>query len=277
MKVWLSVDMEGISGIVERSQLLRGELQYERGRELLMTELHVILGALKSEPDVSEIIVNDSHDGMVNLLWDQIPEGVRLISGGTKALSMNQGMAGADVGFFVGYHAMAGTTAAVMDHTYAGQIFRVRLNGCEVGETGINAAVAGHFGVPIAMISGDDKLCLEAVKLLPEAVTVMVKEGVSRNSAKLYSSSETSARLTRGVKDALARFRRSELKPFRVSSPAEWEITLMTADMADRAMYCPGMERVDGRTVSYRDSTVLEGFRAFYTVMALTSGRPLYG
>ncbi|PSR33287.1 MAG: peptidase M55 [Sulfobacillus benefaciens] len=276
MIVWLSVDMEGISGIVERSQLLPGELQYETGRKFLMSELHTVLAALKSEPDVSEIIVNDSHDGMVNLMWDQIPDGVRLISGGTKAWSMNQGTADADVGLFVGYHAKAGTAAAVMDHTYAGQIFRVRLNGREVGETGINAAVAGHFGVPIAMISGDDKLCLEAGELLPEAVTVMVKEGVSRNSAKLYSTSETSSRLASGVKDALARFRRSELKPFKVSNPAQWEITLMTADMADRAMYCPGMERVDGRTVSYQSSTVLEGFRAFYTVMALTSGRPLY-
>lgn len=276
MKVWISVDMEGISGIVERSQLLPGQAQYERGRQYLMAELDPIIQTLKGQSDVDEIIVNDSHDGMVNLLWNQLPDGVRLISGGTKALSMNQGMAGADIGFFVGYHAMAGTAAAVMDHTYSGEIFRVAINGRDVGETGINAVVAGHYGVPVLMVTGDDKLSHEAAALLDGVVTVVVKEGVSRNSAILYGPKETARRLVQGVEQALTLFREKSAQPYRVELPVRWDIGLMTADMADRAMYCPGMERIDGRTVSYLASTVLEGFRAFYTVMALASGRPLY-
>ncbi len=276
MKVWISVDMEGISGIVERSQLLPGQAQYERGRQYLMAELDPIIQTLQSQPDVDEILINDSHDGMVNLLWNQLPDGVRLISGGTKALSMNQGMAGADIGFFVGYHAMAGTAAAVMDHTYSGEIFRVAINGRDVGETGINAVVAGHYGVPVLMVTGDDKLSREAAALLDGVVTVVVKEGVSRNSAILYGPKETARRLVQGVEQALTLFREKSAQPYRVELPVRWDIGLMTADMADRAMYCPAMERIDGRTVSYLASTVLEGFRAFYTVMALASGRPLY-
>lgn len=277
MRVWVSVDMEGISGIVERRQLLPGQDQYERGRLALMQDLDAVLTELRGAPDLDgEIVVNDSHDGMLNVLWDQVPPGVRLISGGTKALSMNQGVKDADLALFVGYHAMAGTAAAVMDHTYSGEIFRVILNGREVGETGINAAVAGYYGVPVGLVSGDDKVAREVNALLPDAVAVTVKEGVSRNSAVLLSSHETTRRLRRGVAEALARARQGSLTPYRIDGPSDWTMTLMTADMADRAMYCPGTKRVDGRTVAFTTETVLEGFRSFYTVMGLASGRPIY-
>ncbi len=277
MRVWISIDMEGMSGIVERRQLIPGQDQYERGRMALMQDLDAVLTELRGAPDLDgEIVVNDSHDGMLNVLWDRIPPGVRLISGGTKALSMNQGVQHADLALFVGYHAMAGTPAAIMDHTYSGEIFRVTLNGREVGETGINAAVAGHYGVPVGLVSGDDKLAHEVAALLPGAVTVIVKEGVSRNSAGLLSSHETTQRLREGVAEALARARTGSLRPYKVDAPTHWTMTLMTADMADRAMYCPGTERIDGRTVAFTTDTVLEGFRAFYTVMGLASGRPIY-
>ncbi len=277
MRVWISVDMEGISGIVERRQLLPGQDQYERGRISLMHDLDAVLTELRAAPDLEgDIVVNDSHDGMLNVLWDQRPPGVRLISGGTKALSMNQGVESADLALFIGYHAMAGTAAAVMDHTYSGEIFRVTLNGQEVGETGINAAVAGYYGVPVGLVSGDDKLAREVGALLPSAVSVTVKEAVSRNSALLLSAYEVDQRLRAGVTQALSRARQGSLTPYRVDSPTHWTMTLMTSDMAERAMYCPGIQRLDGRTVGFITDTVLEGFRAFYTVMGLASGRPLY-
>ncbi len=277
MRIWLSIDMEGISGIVERRQLLPGQDQYERGRVALMQDLDAVLTELRAAPDLEgDIVVNDSHDGMLNVLWDQLPPGVRLISGGTKALSMNQGVQAADLALFVGYHAMAGTAAAVMDHTYSGEIFRVTLNGREVGETGINAAVAGYYGVPVGLVSGDDKLAHEVSALLPSAVSVTVKEGVSRNSAILMSRHETTQRLRTGVAEALSRARTGSLTPYRIESPTHWTMTLMTSDMADRAMYCPGVQRLDGRTIGFTTDTVIEGFRAFYTVMGLASGRPLY-
>lgn len=276
MKVWISIDMEGISNIVDRDQLLPEGGRYQRGRESMMADLQVVLETLQQEPDVESIVVNDSHDGMLNILAEAMPAGVRLISGGAKRWSMNQGVDQADVAFYVGYHARAGTPGAIMDHTYSGEIARVTVNGHEVGETGINAAVAGAFNVPVAFLSGDDKACAEAAQLLPDIETVVVKEGISRRSALLLPRAEVNARLQQGVQGALKRFRAGQVKPWSLTAPVELTVTVMTPDMADRALYCPGAERVDGRTVRFVEPSVEEAFRAFYTVMVLASGRPLY-
>lgn len=275
MKVFISIDMEGISGIVDRDQFIPDGRRYERARESMMGDLGAVLKALGQAPDVESVIVNDSHDGMLNILSENIPRKVRLISGGTKLWSMNQGVDEADVAFYIGYHARAGTPGAIMDHTYSGEIFSVTLNGREVGETGINAAMAGYFGVPVALISGDDKVASEARDLLPEVETVIVKEGISRRAAKLIARPDVDEALTRGVQQALKKMREGRFAPFIVTSPVRLTVTVMTPEMADRAMYCPGAVRVDGRTVLFEEPTMLEAFRAFYTVMAM-SDRPLY-
>ncbi len=276
MKVWISIDMEGISGIVDRDQLLPDGGRYELGRAAMMNDLQAVLLALKDEPDVESIVVNDSHDGMLNILAEPLGEGIRLISGGAKQWSMNQGAAEADVAFYVGYHARAGTRGAIMDHTYAGEIFSVTLNGVEVGETGINAALAGYWRVPVAFISGDDKVVREAQALLPHIEGVVVKEGVSRRAARLLPRPEVNRRLAEGVKKALARYRQGEMQPWVINDPVHLTVTLMTPEMADRAMCCPGAMRVDGRTVAFEEPNMEEAFRAFYVVMALSSNRPLY-
>ncbi|MCL5115590.1 MAG: M55 family metallopeptidase [Firmicutes bacterium] len=275
MKVWVSIDMEGISGVVDRDQLLPDGRRYERARESMMADLMAVLSALKEEPDVESIVVNDSHDGMLNILAEAMPGGVHLISGGAKLWSMNQGVDAADVAFYVGYHARAGTPAAVMDHTYSGEIFSVTLNGQEVGETGINAAMAGHWNVPVAFVSGDDKLALEAKALLPDVEAVVVKHGVSRRAAEYLPRPEVNQRLKEGVKRALQHYRDGLVKPWKLAEPIHLTVTVMTPEMADRAMYCPGAQRVDGRTVAFDEPNMEEAFRAFYTVMAM-SDRPLY-
>lgn len=275
VKVWISIDMEGISGIVDRDQLLPNGSRYPRARESMMGDLMAVLSALQDEPDVKTVLINDSHDGMLNILPEALPAGVHLISGGAKQWSMNQGAKGADVAFYVGYHARAGTPAAIMDHTYSGEIVRVVINGVEVGETGINAALAGSWGVPIALVTGDDKVAQEASALLPEIETAIVKYGISRRSAELLSRSEVDSRLKEAVRKALGRFRKGALKPWVVKTPVDIQVTVATPGMADRAMYVPGAVRVDGRTVSFIQPNMEEAFRAFYSVMALV-GEPLY-
>ncbi len=267
--------MEGISGIVDRDQLLPDGGRYPRARESMMGDLMAVLSALKQEPDVETVVINDSHDGMLNILPEPLPEGVHLISGGAKQWSMNQGAQGADVAFYVGYHARAGTAAAIMDHTYSGEIARVVINGVEVGETGINAALAGSWNVPVALVTGDDKVAAEASALLPAVETVVVKYGISRRSAELLSRAEVDARLKAGVREALARYRQGAVKPWAVTTPVDIQVTVATPGMADRAMYVPGAVRVDGRTLSFVEPNMEEAFRAFYAVMALT-GEPLY-
>lgn len=275
MKVWISIDMEGISGIVDRDQLMPTGMRYPLAREYMLGDLSAVLRALQAETDVESIVVNDSHDGMLNILWDRIPEGVTLISGGAKAWSMNQGVEEADLALYVGYHAMAGATAAIMDHTYSGEIYSVTINGQPVGETGINAAVAGHFGVPVGLVTGDDKVSEEARALLPGVETSIVKWGISRRSAKLLSRREADGVLEAGVHQALDKYRRGLLEAWKVKEPVELEVGVMTPEMADRAMYIPGARRVDGRTVGFTEPNILEAFRAFYMVMA-SADRPLY-
>ncbi|NMP22344.1 M55 family metallopeptidase [Sulfobacillus harzensis] len=276
MKVWISIDMEGIANVVDRDQLLPDGRRYERARMSMMQDLQAVLGALRRQPDVESIVVNDSHDGMLNVLAEEIPDGVRLISGGGKPWSMNQGVDQANVAFYVGYHARAGTPGAIMDHTYAGEIANVRLNGYDVGETGINAALAGAWGVPVAFVSGDDKACREAQELLSDVVTVTVKEGLSRRSALLLPRAEADRRLAEGVEEALRRVRQGHVKPWTLTAPITVEVELMTPDMVDRALYVPGAVRKGGRSVTFVEPTMEEAFRAFYTTMVMASGRPLY-
>lgn len=275
MKVWISIDMEGISGIVDRDQLLPDGSRYALARKSMMGDLSTVLSALKNEPDVETIWVNDSHDGMLNILAEPLPAGVHLISGGTKLWSMNQGADLADVALYVGYHARAGTPAAIMDHTYSGQIHTVTLNGIEVGETGINAALEGHWGVPVALVTGDDKVALEAQALLPDIKTVVVKYGITRRSAELLSRPEVDQRLRDGVHSALQQYRSGALSPWRLVPPIELTVKVMTPEMADLAMRCPGARRIDGRTVGFEEPDMQEAFRAFHTVMAMAN-RPLY-
>lgn len=275
MKVWISIDMEGISGIVDREQLLPDERRYTLGRESMMADLAAVLTALQEESDVETIWVNDSHDGMLNILAEPMPDGVHLISGGTKLWSMNQGVDRADVALYVGYHARAGTAAAIMDHTYSGQIASVTLNGVEVGETGINAALAGHWGVPVALVTGDDKVASEAQALLPNIEPVVVKYGLTRRSAELLPRCEVDERLAEGVQRGLNQYRSGLLKPWVLPTPIHLTVTLMTPEMADLGMRCPGARRVDGRTIGFEEPNMEEAFRAFYTVMAMAP-RPLY-
>lgn len=267
--------MEGISNIVDRDQLMPDGSRYERARESMMADLAAVLAAAADEPDVDAIWVNDSHDGMLNILAEAMPDGVHLISGGTKLWSMNQGVEMADVALYVGYHARAGTAGAIMDHTYSGQIASVTLNGLEVGETGINAALAGYWGVPAALVTGDDKVAAEARALLPDIETAIVKYGITRRSAELLPRSEVDRRLQSGVQRALERFRSGQLKPWQLHEPVTLTVTVMTPEMADLGMRCPGATRIDGRTVGFEEPNMKEAFRAFYTVMAMAD-RPLY-
>ncbi len=275
MKAWISIDMEGISGIVDREQLLPQERLYQASRALMLGDLLKVMEGLRNR-GVQTVTVNDAHDGMLNLPWDQLPPDIRVILGANKPGSMVEGARGADFALLVGYHAMAGTTAAIMDHTYSGEIRRVRLNGVAVGETGINAAMIGEWGVPVILVTGDRAVGEEAQALLPWVKTAVVKDAASRRSGVLLSREEAGSVIRQAVEDAVDAFLAGQARPWQVPSPVSLEVELMTTDMVDRALYCPYMERVDGFTVRQTFPSMAEAFRGFYTVMVLASGRPLY-
>jgi len=189
VRVYISVDMEGIAGVVHESQTDPASPafapEYARFRRLMTAEANAAVeGALAA--GATRVLVNDSHWHMRNLLAEELHQAAELVSGDPKPRSMVQGIdAGFDAALFIGYHARAGTRNAILDHTYADRIHEVRLNGKPVGELGLNAGVAGVHGVPVALVSGDSALAAEAKDLLGDGVaTVIVKEAVSRHAAK---------------------------------------------------------------------------------------------
>src|SRR5689334_11273004 len=191
MRVYISVDMEGVAGVVHESQTdpvtPAFAAEYARFRRLMTAEANAAVeGALAA--GATRVLVNDSHWFMRNLLAEELHPGAELVSGDPKPRSMMQGIdeqGGFDAALFIGYHARAGTRNAILDHTYADRIHDVRLNQQPVGELGLNAALAGLHGVPVGLVSGDSAVAAEAKDLLGEGVaTVIVKAAVSRHAAK---------------------------------------------------------------------------------------------
>ncbi len=263
--------MEGVAGItaVEQTDPV-GQPEYLYSCRLMTGEVRAACEGAQAA-GASEILVNDSHWNMRNIIHEELPASVRLIRGSLKPLSMNQGL---DPSFtaaaFVGYHAPVGTADAILDHTYSGEtLYDVRINGQRCSEARINAAVAGHFGVPVVLISGDQNACADARSFMPWVETVQVKEAVGRYAANSLSPHEARTAITAGMQKALANLPRSGAKPYAFASPATLEVVFTSTAKADVASLLPGSERLDGRTVRYADPDFLNVFRAFRAMLTL--------
>ncbi|HMH84082.1 MAG TPA: M55 family metallopeptidase [Gemmatimonadales bacterium] len=272
MRVYISVDMEGIAGVVHESQTdpvtpaCAGE--YGRFRRLMTAEANAgVDGALAA--GATRIVVNDSHWFMRNLLAEELHPGAELVAGDPKPQSMVEGIdAGFDAAVFIGYHARAGTRHAILDHTYADRIYEVRLNGRPVGELGINAALAGVHGVPVALVSGDAALAAEAKDLLGDGVaTVVVKEAVSRHAAK----SVAPAVACRMIRDEVTQALKRRHAPFVLRAPVALEVDFALTIHADMAELCPGATRTAGRTVAFTHAEYGAVFRAWRTLLNLSA------
>ena len=262
--------MEGISGVTGPDDVNPKKAAYERFRRLMTGDVNAAVeGAVLGGAD--EVLVNDSHDGMRNILIEELNPKAKLISGLTKPLDMMQGIDESfDLAMFVGYHAMAGTDAAVLNHTiYGSMIQDVWVNDRLVGETGINAGVAGYFGVPVGAVSGDDKLAKEAIGLLGNIEVAVVKEGIDRYVARCLALAESRERIRAAAKRAVER--RGELKPFTHTSPATFKIRFTSTTEAAIPCLLPVAKRVDSRTVSFTQNDYLDAFRLFRSVLTLAS------
>ncbi|MCX7919162.1 MAG: M55 family metallopeptidase [bacterium] len=266
MKLFISADMEGISGIVHNDQRNRDGRDYEKSRKLMTEEVNAAIdGALAA--GVKEIVVNDSHDTMRNIIPADLHPAASLISGDYKPLSMMQGIDRTfDFVFFIGYHAKRGTAGAVMDHTYTESgVYRLRINGKPYGETGINAAVAGYFGVPVILVCGDDKLALEAKETLKNVVTVTVKFGQGRTSARNLHPEKVKQLIKSAAIDAIQR--RKEFQPFKFTPPIVMDLDFVYTHYADRACRIPGVKRTGAASIRYISRDYLELFKVFLAVM----------
>jgi len=268
MKVFISVDLEGISGVVHDEHTMRSGREHDRARKLMTGEANAaISGAF--EAGASEVVVNDSHGTMRNLIPEELHEDAKLITGSTKPLSMMQGIErGFDAAFFVGYHARRGTLHGILDHTYSGAtVSSFMINGQEFGETGMNALIAGCFDVPVVLVTGDSAVTSEAKNLLGNVETVTVKEAVSRWSARCLHPNKAREAIRQGTISALKR--RSEISPFKLKPPYEMRMELMNAGMADIAELIPEAKRVAPRILTYSSDDFLKVYKAFRAMVTL--------
>lgn len=267
MKVLISVDMEGISGVVTSDHISSDHKEYERFRKLMTAEANAAIeGALAG--GARQVIVNDSHGGMANILIEELNPAAELISGSPKPFGMMEGIEpDVDGVFLVGYHAASGTGAAVLEHTWSGRLVEVRLNGRPVGEMGLNAALAGAYGVPVLLVTGDRAVTEEARTLLGQIETVAVKEGVTRSAARCLSPEVARERIRQAAERAL----KLSLPPFVVSPPITLRIVFQRALHADMAGLVPGSVRTDGRTVEWTGEDMPTVYKVFQAMTSLAA------
>jgi len=269
MNVLISVDMEGISGVVTEDQVSSAHKEYERFRKLMTAEANTAVeGALAG--GATRVVLNDSHGAMTNLLIEELNPAAELISGSPKPFGMMQGICSdVDAIFLVGYHAASGTGAAVLEHTWNSRVVtEVQLNGQTVGETGFNAALAGAYGAPVVLVTGDRAVTEEARALLGEIETVAVKDGLARTVARCLHPKVAQERIRQAAERAL----KLTVPPFVVQPPITLRVVFQRTFHADMAALMPGSQRVDGRTVEWTGEdmpTVYKAFRVMVVYPAL--------
>ncbi|OGD25153.1 MAG: hypothetical protein A2Y69_00505 [Candidatus Aminicenantes bacterium RBG_13_59_9] len=265
--------MEGISGIVHSEQTTSGTAEYAAGRKWMARDVNAaVAGAL--EAGATEVVVNDSHGSMRNIDPDDLDPRASLISGSPKPLSMMQGIdASFQACIFIGYHAKAGTEDAILDHTISSSVVRaIRVNGVELPELGLNAAIAGYYGVPVVLVSGDTAVCRQTGEILgKDVVTVAVKEAYGRLAAKLVPMGEAMRMIKAGVTEALGKVGRA--KPFKIAPPCRFELEYFVSAQADMGAMIPGTKRVGARTLGFTADDYLEGFRTLRALIALAPAR----
>jgi D-amino peptidase len=280
MKIYISVDMEGATGVVHREQLVPGGDDYGRSRKLLMSDVNAAVeGALAGGAD--EVLVNDGHGTMRNLLIEELHEGAELISGpwNNKPLVQSQGIDESfDLGFFVGYHARADTAGGLLAHTWVGKLIHaVVVNGRVVGETGINAGVLGCYGVPVGLATGGSDLVAEAEEFLPGALKVAVKQTIGYAVARCRTPGATAAEIRGRAEEAVRRAAESRdaFPVFRFDEPADVRVRFHTWQMTERAAKWERVTRSDEREVRMEETSYLEAIkRAWQAVEFVMSEEP---
>lgn len=269
MKLFIAVDLEGVSAVVSEADTAREGAAAQRARAHMRADLDAVLAGCAAA-GAGEAVVCDAHDDGRNLDPAGLPAWVTLVSGSPAPGSMLEGLtADRDAALFVGYHARAGTPAAVLEHTWTYKVHSVTVGALEIGEFGVGALLAGELGVPAVYLSGDDKAAAEAEALVPGIVTTVVKTGVRREAARFLSPAEAGARITRDVEAAL----RGGAWP----APLVWSgeplrLGFTRVQYCDLAEVCPGTRRLDGRTLEIGGATFAEVYRGFLACMRLSEG-----
>ncbi|MGC4997253.1 M55 family metallopeptidase [Streptomyces sp. DT195] len=269
MKILISADMEGATGVTWPADVLPGTPEWERCRGMFTSDVNAAaLGFFDGGAD--QVLVNEAHWTMRNLLLEHLDERVEMLTGRHKALSMVEGVQQGDIDgiAFVGYHAGAGMEG-VLAHTYlANQITGVWLNDVRASEGLLNAHVVAEYGVPVVLVTGDDLACEDALGYAPEALKVAVKDHVSRYAAVCRTPARTAADIRAAAKEAAGlavRQQPVQQSPFTVAVEFDAEHLAMAVTVV------PGVARVGERKVAYTTDTMYEAIRTFKAVTTIAS------
>ncbi|MFD8093503.1 M55 family metallopeptidase [Streptomyces malaysiensis] len=269
MKILISADMEGATGVTWPADVLPGTPQWERCRRLFTSDVSAaVAGFLEGGAD--EVLINEAHWSMRNLLLEELDDRAQMLTGRHKSLSMVEGVQHGDVDgiAFVGYHTGAGTEG-VLAHTYlANSITGVWVNGARASEGRLNTLVAAEYGVPVVLVTGDDKTCEDAADYAPQARSVAVKDYVSRYAAVCRTPARTAADIRAAAREAAVLAVRHE--PAR-GGPFTVELEFDAEHLVGAASVVPGVERSGERRVAYTSPTMYEGIRCFKAVTTVVS------
>lgn len=264
MRLYISVDMEGVAGVVTERQLVPSGFEWQQAREWMTNELLAVIGAAQ-ECGVTGFIVSDSHGTGQNLLVDRLPKNVELVRSWPRPLGMMQGVEeGPFVGaMLLGYHGGAHTVGAGLAHTVMLHVASVWLNGREVSETGIAAATAGQFDVPVILVSGDDVYVEHARETLGNVEAVTTRTAYSFSSGKVITPERSCELLAERTRVAIDRA--SGFKPYKIDFPVRMEVRLTNPILAEMFCQLPGFERVDSHTIAMESEDMygVEGFWGF--------------
>ncbi len=269
MKILISVDIEGVAGIYHSEQVRPGNPEFERARRLMTAECNAaVCGAF--DAGASEVFVNDSHGSFRNMPPDLLDERAQVIQGKPRYLSMVAGVElGVDGVCLIGYHSRA-QGRGILAHTINSFAFaRVRWNGVELGEAGIYGALAGAYGVPVLMGSGDDAFIEENRALYPHAVLVQTKRATGQGSGISLSPAQSCAAISAGVAQAVQQ--RALCAPWRMEGPLEVEIQTQTPALADLFCQWPTLVRADGDVVRFTAPDTESAVRMINCLSAMSS------
>jgi len=275
MKLYISCDMEGTAGVCTWIQVdPSNTTEYPIYRRQMSREVRAAIDGAR-EAGAREVLINDSHASMRNVLWDELPADVRMLSGNRKPFSMSQGIDGSfDAAFFTGYHAANGTQDGTLDHTYTSEtLYETRINGRPCSEAMLNAAVLGLDGVPVVLVTGD-RVSIEQTRAeLPWVTGVAVKESIGRYATNSVSPARACELIRAGAKEALGKL--AAAKPYTFEPPIALEIDFVWTHNADFAELIPGFERIGGRTVRFVHDDYRVVFRAYVAAFRLAAAANL--
>jgi len=258
VRIFISVDMEGIGGIGTPAMTSSNGKDYATGRELMTAEVNAVVEAIFAAGP-AEIVVNDSHGDHQNLLHTRLDPRVEYIQGALKPYGMVQGLDSSyNAVVFLGYHAMAGVGGGFLAHTGSGAVAGLWLNGTEVGEGGLNAHLAGALGVPVLMAAGDSAFAMEIRALVSGIRVVVTKTAVGSSAARMLHPEVVRARLKAATTEALAN--RGSARPLRVSAPVTVRFRFDQTTRADVVEVIPGVRRLDGTSVEFQSRTMREAY-----------------